>query len=146
MDDEQLFEMLDDCVAKAVKTLEKGESLEPFAMILEADESARHLSFDESNHEAHYMQLLEALRAEAKRGEIKAAALLARVTIPENFGPAVPEGIRIHVEERASSHEKIAARLLYIPYQLYRSEGDTAIRVHLHHPIPVGLPSEIFIR
>ena len=145
MDDEKLFEMLDEAVARAVAILENAENLEPFAMILEADDTSRHLSLDESDAEKHYMLLLEALRAEAKSGEIKAAALLARVTIPDNFGPEVPEGIRIHVEDRGSSHEKLAGRLLYIPYQLYRGEGSGKISVHLHHPIPVGLPSEIFI-
>ncbi len=145
MDDEKLFEMLDECIAKAVTLLENSDELEPFAMILEADDSTQSLAFEEKDHEKHYELLLEALRAEAKNGGIKACAVLARVTIPENFGPAVSEGIRIHVEERASSHEKIAARLLYIPYQLYKTESDEKISVHLHNPIPVGLPSEIFV-
>jgi hypothetical protein len=144
MDDEKLFEMLDECVKRAVTLLEKGETLNPFAMTLEADDSTQYLSLDETDQEEHYTMLLEALQAEAKEGQIKAAALLARVTIPEHFGPTVPEGIRIHVEERASSHEKIAARLLYIPYQLFRAEGDPKVSVHLHHPIPVGFPTEIF--
>jgi hypothetical protein len=145
MDDEKLFEMLDECVKRAVTILENGETLKPFAMTLEADDTTQYLSLGEADQEKHYTLLLEALKAEAKQGQIKAAALLARVTIPEHFGPDVPEGIRIHVEERASSHDKIAARLLYIPYQLYRTQDDAKIRVHLHHPIPVGLPSEIFV-
>ena len=145
MDDEKLFEMLDECVKRAVAYLEQGEPLNAFAMTLETDDTSHFLNVDETDPETRYMLLLEALQAEAKRGRIKAAALLARVTIPEHFGPTVPEGIRIHVEERASSHKKIAARLLYIPYQLYRSGEETEIRVHLHHPIPVGFPSEIFV-
>jgi hypothetical protein len=145
MDDEKIFNMLDQCIEKAVFALENGQTLEPFAMVLESDDSTQHIAFNEADHEKHYELLLEALRSEAKNGEIKAAALLARVTIPENFNPAVPEGIRIHVEERASSHEKIAARLLYIPYQLFKQKGDEKVSVHLHHPIPVGLPSEIFV-
>jgi hypothetical protein len=144
MDDEKIFNMLDECIEKAVFALENGNTLGPFAMTLEADDTTQYLAFDESNHEKHYELLLEALRAEAKNGEIKAAALLARVSIPVNFNPAVPEGIRIHIEERASSHEKIAARLLYIPYQLFKQKGDKKVSVHLHNPIPVGLPSEIF--
>ncbi len=144
MNDEKLFEMLEIYVADAVAVLEKGERLDPFAMILEADDTHRPLYLDEPDTERRYDLLHQALKAEAAHGEIKAAALLARVTIPENYGPAVPEGIRIHVEERASAHEKLSARLLYIPYQLYRAEGQEYIRVHLHHPIPVGMPSEIF--
>ncbi|MDX1294656.1 MAG: hypothetical protein R3302_00215 [Sulfurimonadaceae bacterium] len=145
MDDEKIFGMLDQCIEKAVFALENGQRLEPFAMTLEADDTTQYIAFDEADHEKHYELLLEALRAEAKNGGVKAVALIARVTIPENFNPTVPEGIRIHVEERASSHEKIAARLLYIPYQLFRKEGDEKVNVHLHHPIPVGLPSEIFV-
>lgn len=145
MNDEKLFEMLDACVAEAVNLLEKGETLEPFAMILECDDRAHRLSFDESDQERLYTRLHEALKAEAARGEIKATALLARVTIPEGFGAPVSDGIRIHVEERASSHKKLSARLLYIPYQLYRTGEEGKITVHLHPPIPVGMPAEIFV-
>jgi hypothetical protein len=145
MDDEKLFEMLEECIAHAVSLLEKNEPLHPFAMTLEADDTAQHLHAQESDPEKRYLALLEALKAEAKGGKIKAAVLLARVTIPEDFNPEVPEGLRLHVEERASASKKLAARFLYVPYRLYRQEGDTKISVHLHHPIPVGFPSEIFI-
>ncbi len=146
MDDEKLFEMLDSCIARAVKRLENGVPLEPFAMTLEADDAAVLLDLGEADAEKHYDMLIEALRAEAQHGQIKAVAILARVTIPDHFAPEVPEGIRIHVEERAASQaNKIAARLLYIPYRLYRSEKEETIRVHLHNPIPVGFPSEIFV-
>ena len=144
MDDEKLFEMLEECIAHAVGFLENDEPLHPFAMTLEADDTAQHLALDEPDPEKRYMALLEALKAEAKTGKIKAAVLLARVTIPESFNPDVPEGLRLHVEERTSASEKLAARFLYVPYQLYRRKGDTKVSVHLHHPIPVGFPSEIF--
>ena len=146
MDDEKLFEMLDTCIARAVKCLENGTPPGPFAMTLETDSTAALLDLEEPDPEKHYDMLIEALRAEARHGQIKAVAILARVTIPEHFAPEVAEGLRIHVEERAASQaSKIAARLLYIPYRLYRAEGEEAIRVHLHNPIPVGFPSEIFI-
>jgi hypothetical protein len=145
MDDERLFEMIEACVASAVKALENDEPLHPFAMVLDADGTSRHVGDGSEDHQKRYEKLLEALRIEARKKEIMAAALLARVTIPSGYAPAVPEGIRIHVEERASSGEKLAARFLYIPYQLYRTEEEAKIAVRLHNPIPVGFPSEIFL-
>jgi hypothetical protein len=145
MDDEKLFEMLETCVASAVTALENEEPLYPFAMVLDTDNTARHVRNGEEDQQKRYERLLEMLRAEAQEKKIKAAALLARVTIPSGYSPAVPEGIRIHVEERSSSGEKLAARFLYIPYQLYRTEEDAKVQVKLHNPIPVGFPSEIFL-
>jgi len=144
MDDERLFEMVETCVADAVSLLERRIALDPFAMTLEADGTPRRIDHNEPDSEVRYEILLESLRAEARSGEILAAVLLARVTIPDDYGPAVPEGIRLHIEERATAHEKIAARLLYIPYQLFKAEGEESLSVHLHHPISVGMPSEIF--
>ena len=73
-------------------------------------------------------------------------ALLSNVTIPESFSPVVESGIRIHVEEKAfEADNKLSARLLYIPYQLYRTKDDDTVHIHLHDPIPVGLGCEVFV-
>ena len=146
MDDEKLFEMVDECVGFAKSLLEESQTLYPFAMILDEDEEIQSMKNDAADQEESYELLLEALRSEAQKGQITAVALLARVTIPSAFSPAVPEGIRIHIEEKRSSGEKLAARFLYIPYQLYKTgENSTKVSVRLHDPIPVGFPSEIFV-
>ena len=147
MDDEKLFEMLDECVAFAKDRLETAHSLEPFAMYLDAAEQIQSLSGCEEDHAARYERLHEILQAKAKEDEIVAVALLARVTIPDNFNPSVSEGFRIHIEHRSGAEEKLSARFLYVPYQLYkRAEDDTDITVHLHDPIPVAFPPEIFTK
>ena len=145
MDDERLFEMLDEAIAFVVNTLENVKVVRPFAMVLNSDDAIGTLKNDERDDEKGYELLLEELKEEVAKGDIRAIALVARVAIPSNFSPAGPEGIRIHIEERKSSKEKIGGRLLYIPYQLFKTEGDDAsLRVKLHEPIPVGFPSEIF--
>jgi len=147
MDDEKLFEMVEECVAFAVNRLENAQTLYPFAMFLDADdniESLMHETEDEGQ-EHSYETLLERLKEQVKKEEIKAIALLARVTIPSHYSPAVPEGVRIHLEERRLSGQKIGARYLYVPYQLYKTaEIDAKITVKLHHPIPVAFEQEIF--
>lgn len=146
MDDEKLFEMLDECIAFAVNTLENVQTLYPFVMVVDENDNIGSLTNDELDQEKRYEMLLEDLKEEVQKGQIQAIALLARVTIPEHFSPAVPEGIRIHIEEKKSSNEKISGRLLYIPYQLFKTPGDDAkLTVRLHDPIPVGIPSEIFV-
>ncbi len=146
MNDERVFELLDECVAFAKEQLETEQELTPFAMYLNTDAAIESLHNDETDQHARYEQLHETLKLQAEQGKIIAVALLAKVTIPEHFSPSVSEGIRIHIEEKASSDNKLAGRFLYIPYQLYKTEdGDEKIHVHFHNPIPVGFPSEIFL-
>ena len=146
MDDENLFKMIETCVAFAVERLEKSEVLYPFAMLLERGENIESLKSDEDDHEKSYVDLVEMLKTAVERDEVQAIALLARVSIPASFAPVVEEGIRIHIEERKFSDKKIGARYLYIPYQLYKTaEADSKVTVKLHPPIPVSFPQEIFL-
>lgn len=146
MDNEHLFTMLDECIAHATKQLTSSQDLEPFAMVLEPDNKRRSLEHDEKNKAEGYELLIEILRSEAKEEKITAMALVSNVTIPENFSPAVSSGIRIHIEERAFQAEnKLSARLLYVPYQLFKTKEDETVHIHLHDPIPVGLACEVFV-
>ena len=145
MDNEELFLMLEECVGHASQQLTKGQSLESFAMVLQANSQTRHVSVDEMDGETRYEALLDILRSEAKAQTITAIALLSNVTIPENFNPTVSTGIRIHIEEKDFKAEnKLSARLLYVPYQLFKTTTDDTIQIQLHEPIPVGLACEIF--
>jgi len=146
MDNEHLFVMLDDCIDYAKEVLISSKNLESFAMVLEPDNSVRSITISEQSSEERYEALLEVLRDEAKSEKITAMALLANVTIPDNFSPAVSSGIRIHIEEKDFRAEnKLSARLLYVPYQLYKNKDDEQIHIKLHDPIPVGLACEIFV-
>lgn len=146
MDNEHLFIMLDECINYAKEVLTSSKQLESFAMVLEPNNDIRSIDTDESDGERRYETLLEILRDEAKADKITAIALLSNVTIPDNFAPAVSSGIRIHVEEKDfQADNKLSARLLYVPYQLYKTKDDDTIQIRLHDPIPVGLACEIFL-
>jgi len=145
MDNEHLFIMLDECIDYAKEVLTSSKTLESFAMVLETDNSIRSITVQEQYGEERYEALLTTLRDEAQAEMITAMALIANVTIPENFSPAVSSGIRIHVEEKGfKTQNKLSARLLYVPYQLYKTKEDDQIHIQLHDPIPVGLACEIF--
>ena len=146
MDNEELFLMLEECVGHASKQLTSGQNLESFAMVLEPSKDTRHINVDEMDGEERYEALLEVLRTEAKNKGILAIALLSNVTIPDNFNPAVSTGIRIHIEEKDfQADNKLSARLLYVPYQLFKTATDDSVQIQLHNPIPVGLACEIFV-
>jgi len=146
MDNEHLFIMLDECINYAKEVLISSQNLSSFAMVLEHDNSMRSLELNETDDETRYEKLLEMLKNEAKEEKITAMALLSNVTIPENFSPAVSSGIRIHIEEKAfKADNKLSARLLYVPYQLFKTKEDNTIQIHLHDPIPVGLGCEVFV-
>jgi hypothetical protein len=146
MDNEHLFIMLDECINYAKEVLTSSKKLESFAMVLEPNNDIRSIHSEQSDYELRYEELLERLREEAKADKVTAIALLSNVTIPESFSPAVSSGIRIHVEEKDfQADNKLSARLLYVPYQLYKTKGDDTVQIQLHDPIPVGLACEIFV-
>lgn len=144
MNDELLFDMVEECVAFAVEQLETSKPLNPFAMTIDTTRTIHSFNNQELEDDKSYEQLLERLRSEATKGDIEAVALLARVDIPDNYNPEVSQGLRIHLEERSKAHEKISARFLYIPYQLYKGSESDKIMVKLYNPIPVAFPCEIF--
>jgi len=146
MDNEHLFTMLDECIDYASKVLTSSQNLDSFAMVLEHDNNIKSINSEETDDTVRYEHLLEILRDEAKAERITAIALLSNVTIPESFAPAVSSGIRIHIEEKSfEADNKLSARLLYVPYQLYRTKDDPTIQIQLHNPIPVGMACEIFV-
>lgn len=146
MDNEELFLMLEECVGHASSQLTSGQNLESFAMVLESSKDTRHISTDEMDAHTRYEVLLDILRSEVKTKDLLAVALLSNVTIPENFNSDVSTGIRIHIEEKNfQADNKLSARLLYVPYQLFNTTADETIQIKLHNPIPVGLPCEIFV-
>lgn len=138
--------MVERCVADAVSALEADKPVTPFAKLLVTDGSVRDIPCTEANEQRCYETLLARLKAEVEMGDIDAVALTARVTIPNQYGAPAPQGIRIHVEEKANRYEKISARLLYIPYELFASESKNKRTAMLHNPIAVGMPMEVFKR
>ena len=146
MDNEHLFVMLDECIEYASKILTSENTLDSFAMVLDNDNNIGSINSDETDGFLRYEYLLQTLRDEAKFDKISALALLSNVSIPENFNAPVESGIRIHIEEKAFTKEnKLNARLLYVPYQLFKTKEDNTVQIKLHDPIPVALACEIFV-
>jgi len=146
MDNEHLFVMLDECIEYAAKVLTSETPLESFAMVLDHENNIGSVNSDETDGFIRYEYLLQTLRDEAKADKISALALLSNVTIPDNFNAPVESGIRIHIEEKAFTKEnKLNARLLYVPYQLFKTKEDKTVQIKLHDPIPVALACEIFV-
>ncbi len=147
MHEEQLFEMVNEAVGFAKAELECEQELRPFAMILFEDGNVESLKADLSAHQEQYEMLVEKLKQKvADEPKITALAIIARVTIPAHFKPPVSDGIRIHLEERNKSDDKVGARFLYVPYQLYRNAGSDEVMMQLHNPIPIAFPAEIFTK
>ncbi|UFS63654.1 hypothetical protein LOH54_05850 [Sulfurimonas sp. HSL-3221] len=143
-DEEKLFEMVERCVADAVIALENDRPLLPFAKLLAQNGTVRDLACESVEEKQCYEHLLERLKGEVKMEDVDAVALVARVTIPEQYSAPSPQGIRIHVEEKAQAHKKISARLLYVPYDLFAADGEAKRSVMLHNPIAIGMPMEVY--
>ena len=142
--EEKLFEMVERCVADAVRALERGTPLSPFAKLLASNGTVRDLTCGHADEKSCYETLLKRLRGEVRMGDIDAVAVTARVTIPDHYGAPSPQGIRIHLEEKSQRHRKLSAKLLYVPYELFAADGGGKRSVMLHSPIAVGLPMEIY--
>ncbi len=144
MDEEKIFDMVERCVADAVLALENEIPFIPFAKVLETGGDIRDITCDMPEQTRCYEALLARLRAEAKMGDIEAIALCARVNIPEHYHPDASNGIRVHLEERAKAGQKVSARLLYVPCELFGSKNKAQVTVMLHQPLSIGMPMEIF--
>jgi len=145
MHEEQLFEMVNQAILSAKEKLESNQEFTPFAMLLYRNGFIDTVRIEEENHEVNYDRLVETLRTQiADAPKITGVAIVATVTIPGQYKAPVESGIRIHLEERHKSDDKIGGRFLYVPYQLIKQASTEKIEAHLYNPIPVGIPQEIF--
>jgi len=146
MDEEALFALVNEAVMYAKERLERGDILAPFAMILHDNGNIESLSSQAENFDTAYEDLVLQLRQSVKDDpSISALSIVTRVTIPEQYDAATPNGLRVHLEERHKRGNKIGARFLYVPYQLYKNSQTDALTLQLHTPIPVSFPPEIFV-
>ena len=145
MHEEQLFKMVNEAVMFAKNELEQNQELKPFAMVLFKNGYIDSIAVDEESHDDQYETLVTALRQRiVDEPKITGLAIVATVSIPEHYKAPVESGIRVHLEERHKADDKIGARFLYVPYQLYKSSGSDDISMQLLDPIPVSIPAEIF--
>jgi hypothetical protein len=67
--------------------------------------------------------------------EAVAAALVANVTIPDEFDAPVKDGVRVHLESDGY------ARFIYVPYEIVSAESR---EVRLHDPFAVEVSPSFF--
>ena len=144
-DDEKALSLLEQAVSKAQSSLQQIKMFQPFLMLLnDAGEIETYQNEVEETTES-YALLQDILQRRIKEGDVDIMILAVDTEIPQNFMQDVPSGIRLHLEEKSQIDKKIAARFLYVPYELCRT-GDEEIFVRLHNPIPVGFPAEYIVR
>ncbi len=143
-DDEKAFRVLEEAVKKAQESLEKTKHFQPFLMFLNDTGKIEVFENEIKDSTQSYTLLEESLRECIKMGDVDVMVLAVDTEIPENFVQDVPHGIRLHLEEKSQSAKKIAARFLYVPYELCQVPNEE-MYVKLHAPIAVGFPAEYII-
>lgn len=145
-DDEKAFHILETAVYRAQDAMQKTKYFQPFLMLL--NEAGQIEIFENEHQESSesYLELEKMLRNRLdEKQDVEVIALVVDTQIPENFAGDIPNGIRIHLEEKSQMHKKLAARYLYVPYELCKI-GDNEMFVKLHTPIPVGFPAEYLVK
>ena len=144
-EDEKAFNVLEQAVLKAQKSLEQTKYFQPFLMLLN-DAGEIELFENEVEDSTESYSLLEnILRERVKEGDVDIMVLVVDTLIPERFVQDVPSSIRVHLEEKSQIEKNISARFLYVPYNLCRVGDESEMFVKLHAPIPVGFPAEYII-
>ena len=141
-DDEKAFEILQKAVNFAQNSLQKTKYFQPFLMLLNDAGTIEFFENDHTEVSLSYQSLEDLLRNRIdNRSDVEIIALVVDTQIPENFVKDVPNGIRIHLEEKSQMHKKLAARYIYVPYELCQTvKGEMFVKLHI--PIPVGFPAE----
>lgn len=143
-EDEKAFSILEQAVYKAQKSLEQTKHFQPFLMLLNDAGEIELFENEVKDSTESYSLLEDTLRARIKENDVDVMVLVVDTLIPEKFVQDVRSGIRLHLEEKSQIDKKIAARFLYVPYDLCRV-GDGDMFVKLHAPIPVGFPAEYIV-
>jgi hypothetical protein len=144
-DDEKAFEILEKAVHKAQTSLEKTKHFQPFLMLMNVAGKIEVFENKIKDSTQSYAMLEKILKESVKMDDVDILVLAVDTVIPENFVKDIPNGIRLHLEEKSQIDQKIAARFLYVPYELCKVE-DGEMYVKLHVPIAVGFPAEYLVK
>jgi len=144
LEDEKAFSLLEQAVYRAQDFLENTQKFQPFFLLLNDAGEVELFENELKDTTESYALLEDALKKRIQEGDVDVMVLVVDTLIPENFVQDVPNGIRLHLEEKSQIDKKIAARFLYVPYELCRV-GDGEMFVKLHNPIPVGFPAEYIV-
>lgn len=120
---DDLDALLDHLLTNAVEQLEAEGDFHPFAAAIDEDGELRMVGIEPATEEPSPQeivdQLVASLAAAAERGEIRAAAVCANVTLPGGDGKSEGEAALVQLEHRDDDPVDIA-----LPYELH---GD-----HIH--------------
>lgn len=144
LEDEKAFTLLEKAVYRAQGLLEQTKHFQPFLMLLNDAGEVELFENEVKDTTESYALLEDTLKKRIKEGGVDVMVLAVDTLIPENFVQDVPSSIRLHLEEKSQIGKKIAARFLYVPYELCRV-GEGEMFVKLHSPIPVGFPAEYIV-
>jgi len=145
IDDEKAFIILEKAVNKAQQSLEKTKHFQPFLMLLNDADEIEVFENEIKDYTKSYTLLEEVLKESVKMGDVDVMVLAVDTVIPENFVKDIPNSIRLHLEEKSQIEKKIAARFIYVPYELCKVvEGEMYVK--LHAPIAVGFPAEYIVK
>lgn len=118
---DDLDTLLDHLLQYAVERLEAEGDFHPFAAAIDADGELRMVGMEPETEEPSPQEIVEqlgaSLAAAAERGEIRASAICANVTLPSEEGDA--EAALVQLEHREDDPVDVA-----LPYELH---GD-----HIH--------------
>ncbi len=143
-DDEKALRVLEEAVNKAQLSLETTKYFQPFLMLLNDSGDIEVFENGMSDSSESYAKLEEIAKESVQMGGVDIMVLAVDTLIPENFVKDIPQGIRLHLEEKSQRDKKLSARFLYIPYELCQvKDGEMYIR--LHTPITVGFPAEYIV-
>jgi hypothetical protein len=143
--DEKAFEILEKAVYKAQVSLEKTKYFQPFLMLMNTIGKIEIFENKIKDSTESYNMLENFVKESVKTGDVDIIVLAVDTVIPENFVKDIPNGIRLHLEEKSQIEKKIAARFLYVPYELCKAE-EGEMYVKLHSPIAVGFPAEYLVK
>lgn len=110
---ERLNELVTYCIDFARTMLEEAGDFYPFGATLTNDGKLAgvggHNGEERPNPKEIYTLLGGSFAVDAAAGKLSAAALAANVSIPTEYSPSSPDGLRVHLEAEGFS------RFIYVP-------------------------------
>ena len=143
-EDAKALQLLEKAVYKAQESLEKTKYFQPFLLLLTDTGKIEEYENDIEDATQSYENLELLLSERMAQNDIDVMILAVDTLIPSQVAEGVPQGIRLHLEERSQKEHKIGARFLYVPYELCSSSKEV-LYVKLHLPLPVGFPAEYIV-
>ena len=139
--DEKALLILEKAVEIASSEIVKKETFNPFLLLMDENDEIRTFNNDIDDSTDSYNKLSETAIKEVKKGNVSVLVLVVDTIMPDKFNSDEPNTIRLHLEEAHLINEKISARYIFVPYNLYKDKEDE-IFIDLGKPTPVAFPAE----